>query len=885
MIRGAHGLARRLLRVILPRTLRDSVLGDLDAEMAERREGGASDLDVLRWGLGQALGSIPAAFRLRLAARRTSTHAPRRMLPGAIMQNLWQDVRYAVRLIRRNPLVSGAAIATLALGIGSTTTIFSVVHATLVRRLPFPEPDRIVRVYETFGNGFTRGVANPSNFDFWERHATSYSHLAAMRAVSATLTGAGDATRVHVQAVTPAFFDAVGVSPAIGRRIAADDTVGTAPPVLLSHELWTTRFGADPSITSRTITLDGTARPILGVMPAGFRFPNDTDLWQGLTLPPELRANARAWFLGVVARLRPGMTIEGANAELRTLAGQLQALHPARQKNRGAYVVALHDDLVVHFADGLSLLQAAVVFVLLIAVANVANLLLTLGAGRQKEISIRTAVGAARWRIVRQLLTESLLLGLAGAAAGALLAFWGLRALLALSPLELPQGMEPAIDGPVLVFALAVGVLTSVIFGVAPAFLVSRAHAGTGIKEGAHAMMSGGRGRAARIRAALVVSEIALAVVLLAGAGLLIRSFTIVMAQQVGFAADRVLTAQTTLPSLKYDTPGKRLQFWQALFERLQSMPDVVAAGASTAVPFSNWEWQTGFRIIGREDVPNDGTSIRVVHPGYFAALGIPVLKGRTFTEIDTSASEPVVVVNEAFARVHLAGLDPVGQRMRFVRSADAMPATIVGVTGDTRHFRLEESARPEVYRALAQAPQQTLVLAIRTSGDPRGAMSLVRSAIQDLDRDLPVERLATLASLIDRTVAERRFYAGLMTFFSLLAAAMAAVGVYGVMAYVVGQRTREIGIRMALGAAPTQVQRMVMRSGGVLILAGIAIGAGGALLSTKVLEAVLFGVTPRDPATMGTVMLALAALAAAATYLPARRARRVDPALALRGE
>jgi putative ABC transport system permease protein len=353
--------------------------------------------------------------------------------------------------------------------------------------------------------------------------------------------------------------------------------------------------------------------------------------------------------------------------------------------------------------------------------------------------------------------------------------------------------------------------------------------------------------------------------------------------QDVGFRADRVLTAQTTLPSERYDTPAKRLQFWRDLFERLESIPAVTAAGGSTALPFSNWEWQTDFRIVGREDVPNDGTSIRTVHPGYFATLGIPLLHGRIFTDADDPTGERAVVVNEAFARHHMAGLDPVGQHLRFTRETGAAPVRIIGVVGNTRHVRLQADAQPEVYRPLAQAPPQMFALAIRTSGDPRGAMSLLRGAIREVDRDLPVEQLMTMDALIGRTVAERRFYLMLMAFFSAVALVLALVGIYGVMAQAVGQRTREIGIRMALGAAPAQMQRMVLRSGAVLIGSGLLLGVVGALATSSVLRSQLFGVTPRDPLTLMAVIGILGALGLLATYVPARRARRLDPVAALR--
>jgi predicted permease len=883
MIRHLHDAARRLLRATLPAEIRDAVVGDLDDEMADRISRGADPREALSWSIRQTLGSLPAAARLRVASLRSARRETRKR---GYMVGIWQDVRYSARLLRRSPLLACAVIATLALGIGATTAIFSVVHAALLRELPYREPDRIVRIYETFGgNQISRGVVNPANYDHWERHAKSFSHMAAMRGSSATLTRAGDPLRVNVESVLPAFFEAIGVLPAIGRPLTAADAEGAASPVLLSHDLWTSRFGGDASIVGRTIVLNGTSRPVAGVMPAGFRFPYEPDLWQVLTLSQAARASSRSWYLGAVARLAPGVTVADAQIEMDRLSSQLRELEPARQKNRGAWVVSLHEDLVYRVTDGLAILQGAVLLVLLIAIANVANLLLAHSTARQREFAVRAAIGAGRQRIFRQLLTESLMLGVTGAAGGALLAVWGVRALVALSPLRLGDGMEPAVNLPVLLFALTVGVVTSIVFGLAPALIAARSDLAGPVKEGSHTTIGGARSGSGRLRSLLVVSETALAVMLLVGAGLLMRSFTLLLAQDVGFTVDRVVTAQTTLPSAQYDTPEKRAAFWRALFERLGTLPGVAAAGGSTAVPFSNWEWQTDFRVVGREDVRNDGTGIRTVHPGYFPALGIPLLKGRGFTDRDNPSSEPVLVVNDVFAREHLRGLDPVGQRVRFGRDESEKPHVIVGVTGSTRHASLDGAAGPEVYRPLQQQPPATLVLAIRAAADPRALISLIPSTIHQIDPDLPVQHVRTMDEMIARTVADRRFYLTLMTTFSGLALTLALLGVYGVMSYTVGQRTREIGIRMALGAAPQQVQRLVLRSALILVGTGLVLGLAGAAFTSNVLRSLLFGVTSRDPVTIGSVTAALGLLSVVAAYLPARRARRLDPVTALRCE
>jgi putative ABC transport system permease protein len=877
MRRMLHWFSRALLRSALPADLRDPVLGDLEDETRERLAAGMSPRQAGWWAIGQALRSVPAALRLRTMEPSGTATA---LSGGDIMHGLWQDLRYAARMMRRHPLMAAAAIATLALGIGATTAIFSVVHAALLRELPFHQPERLVSIYESFRTTFTRGVVNPANFDYWERHATSFSHITAMRGSRLTLTGAGDAAEMSVQAVMPSFFDALGVSPAIGRRLTDADAAATASAVLISDDLWRTRFGADSDVTQRTIVLSGTARPVAGVMPAGFRFPHDTDLWETLSLPPELRTDGRSWFLGVVARLKSGVTVVEAQAEMNTLAEQLRDAHPGRQKDRGAWVIGLHEDLVDRVADGLKLLQGAVALVLLIAIANVANLLLAHSTARDREFAIRTAVGASRLRLLRQLLTESLMLGLCGGAAGFLLAVGGVRALVALSPLRLPPGMEPAVDGVVLAFTLGIAAVASVLFGVAPALIATRVRGAGGA---ARPMAAGAGATGGRFRSGLVIAEVALAVVLLVGAGLLMRSFGLLMSQEVGFAGDRVLTATTTLPNTRYDTHERRAQFWDELFTRLEAIPGVTAAGGSTALPFSNYEWQTGFKLVGQEDGPVQPTSIRTVHPGYFQTLGVPILSGRGFDARDGTGGERAVIVNDTFARTYLSGLDPIGQRVRFEGSPEPPPAVVVGVAGDTRHYRLTEPPAPEVYRPLAQQPPALMVIAIRTAQDPRGAVSLLRAAVRDLDPDLPLEHVRTMDELVGRTVADRRFYLTLVGFFSLLALGLALLGVYSVMAYVVGRRTREIGVRMALGASARQVRRTVLAPGAVLVSAGLALGTGAALLASRALESLLFGITPADPVTFTMSVAVLAATGLAAAYLPARRAGQLNPAVALR--
>jgi putative ABC transport system permease protein len=888
----------RLLLRIFPRAFRARFGGDMADVFADRQRTARARGLVAAFGFWARTAADVLAHGVaeRRAARRAAGRIP---WSARMVDSLVQDIRYAFRTFRKRPGFTAVALVTLALGIGANTAIFSVVHAVLLRELPYPNADRIVSVYEMYRRNFSRMVANPFNYDTWERRATSFERLAAMRGGSATLTGAGDPMVVRVQSVVPAFFDIMG-QPVMGRALTGVDPAESGLIVISTH-LWRTRLGQTPDVLGSTITLDGVPMQIIGVMPEAFRFPNGTDIWRPLQLSAATRANMTSWYLGVVGRLKPGVTVEQAQSELDAISADLAAQFPTARQERGAWVIGLHDDLVFRVSDSIVLLQIVVGFVLLVACANVANLLMVSASARRREIGIRAAIGAGRLRLVRQLVTESVLLSAAGALLGVLLAIWGVRMLTSFAPERtLPETADVGVNGVVLLFTLFVSVLTGLVAGIAPAILFSRSDTFGALKD-TSATTAGGGGRAQRwLRSGLVSAEVALSLILVAGSALLVQSFLRLNAQDTGFARDRVLTALVDLPRWRYKEPERIRAFWTDLFARLEHAPGVSRAAASTALPFSNWEWQTWFEVAGRDAPPDNGSSIRTITPAYFAALDIPIQMGRAFTAGDTSSSDPVAIVNEAFARQHIDG-HPIGQRLRTERPGSgsgsitlvnaARPPeftprwlTIVGVAGDTKHTRLNRPPEPEIYRPLAQTAATTMmVVALRTDGDAAALAPLLREAVRAIDRDVPVEQLRTMDAAIGQTTAQRRFEMWLMTMFAALAALLAVVGISGVMAYTVGLRAREVGIRLALGARAGQVKQLMIRQGLVPVTAGLVIGAIGAQYASRLIEAQLFAITRHDPGTHAGVAAAFLAVAIVACWVPARRTSRVDPVHVLR--
>jgi predicted permease len=820
------------------------------------------------------------------------------------MTTLAADLRYALRMLRRSPGFAAVAVGTLALGIGANTAIFSVVHAMLLKPLPYPRPEELVRVTADFARQPTLdvGLSAPELFDYRDR-AGVFTSISGLFPINANVTGGDRPERVEVLLTDVDYFTLLGTRPQVGRLYDERDyDSGIADLVVLSDGFWRRRYGADPNVIGKPLRIDDDLCTIVGVAPPGFRHPGraietDVEVWapSGWLAAPFRGPNRRAYFLqGALARLAPGVTPEAAQRRLDALAAELRREFPDDYPPADGWAPRLHplqDDLVGGVRRPLFVLLAAVGLVLLIACANIANLLLARASARRREIAVRQALGAARGRLVRQLLTESLVIAIAGGLLGLLLARVGLDLLLRFLPPGLPRLPEIALDGRVLGFALVASLLTGVLFGLAPALQTTDPAVGSALDEGARGA-SGRRGK--RIRSVLVVAEFALAVVLLVGAGLLVRTFWSLHRVATGFDSRQVTTASLWLPQPdireqgRYNENADQIALYQKVLERLRALPGVSHAAGATRVPFGNAVWTNRFHIEGR-DPEQGGTAIAEISSAttdYFEALRIPLKRGRTFTEHDAEKSMPVVIVNEAFARTFFPGEDVLGRRMRAPGRTGPGPwLTVVGVVGNVKTRSLSAEMPPMVYRPMLQAPSADFTFLIRGAAPATEVASRIDREVRAVDPELPIYAVRSLESAIAATVAERRFVMRLLAVFALAALLLAAIGVYGVIAYSVVQRTREIGIRMALGARPADVRRMLLLEGGRLALLGVALGLGGSLLLTRAMSALLYGVGPRDPMTFASVPAVLASVALAACFFPALRASRVDPMTALRSE
>ena len=815
-----------------------------------------------------------------------------------MLESALHDARYALRQLRKSPAFSAVAILTLALGIGATTSIFSVVYGVLLRPLPYPDPDRIAAVFELTTKGRPSRLADP-NFDDFRDQSRSFAALAKYSAFEASVAGASEPTRTRVAAVSPDFLKVLGAKPALGRDFdVADARKGAPPTLLVSHDYWRLRLGSPRDLTPLRLKLDDAGFSVIGVLPPGFRFPPKVDLWLAADLeganPSRTSHNYSA-----VGRLREGVTIAQAKADVSAIARRIRAT----SSEQGDYlladatVVPLHESLTGRTRPALLVLLAAVGFLLLVACANVANLQLAQAAARGRELAVRSALGALRGRLMRQFLTEALLLSLAGGVLGVLGAIAGVRGLVALAPPELPRLESVSVSLPVLGFALLVS--TAVAAGLG-AFTAARATAGR-VSE---TLVHGGRGQAGsagaqRVGRLIVAGQIAITLVLAVGAGLFARSLVKVLEVDPGFRVERVLTMDVALP-WRNDPAAKagQARFFADLLDRLGRVPGVRLAGATGALPMDGGHPDGLFLLMasGSEPVTPEllerlfqqkerlgSADFCPATAGYFRVLGIPLVRGRLFDEHDAEGSPHVALISESLAKARWPGQDPIGQAIEFGNmDGDLRLLTIVGVVGDTHEYGLESPPRPTVYVNLLQRPRPQASVALLTLGDPGPIVSAARSAVRQLDPEVPV-RFRTLSQVVSATLGSRRFNAILVGCFGLTALVLATTGVFGVMAYSVSRRTREIGVRLALGAAGRDVSGMILRQGLRTILAGVAVGALVALALTRTLRSLLFGVSASDPLTFGAVALVLVGAALLACYVPAQRATRVDPIEALR--
>ncbi|MBF5046485.1 ABC transporter permease [Aggregicoccus sp. 17bor-14] len=823
-----------------------------------------------------------------------------------MIDELGQDLRYALRMLRRQPGFALVAVLTLALGIGANTAIFSVVDALLLKPLPYAGEEALVMVWETNREG-KAGTTSPMNFRDW-RKADAFSGLAAFSNLAFNLAGSGEAPpeRVQASSVSSNFFEVLGVRPMLGATFEpAPDGVADARTVVLSHRLWQRRFGGDPGIVGRTVRLDDAPYTVLGVMPAGFEWAqiapkgasarDAAELWTpaphhdvpqlGVDTGVELSSSRGTGYLRVVGRLAPGVSLAQAGSRMQALGAQLARDFPEDNAGSSIRVLPLREQLYGSTRPMLLVLLAAVGLVLAIACANVANLFLARAAGRGRELAVRTALGARRGRLVRQLLTESLLVALAAGALGLLLAAWGVDALLALEPADVPRLTDVGLDGAVLLFTLGVSLGTGLLFGLLPALHASDLDLHATLKQGA-GVKGGGRGK--RSRAALVVAETALALVLLVSAGLLLQGFWRLQHVDPGFEPDRLLSFAVNLPKQPYSDEARQTAFYRQVLERLSALPGVERAGAVLTLPFGRDNIGLTLNVEGRPPPPpgreQPTAGYQVASQDYFATLGIPLLRGRGFLPTDVDGSLPVVLLSEAAAKANFPGEDPVGRRIRMGGEGNRW-LTVVGVVGDVRHGGLGEPPRAEVYRPFEQDGWAFLTFVLRTRGEPTALAQAARDAVRAVDGQLAIARVQPVRALVDASIARERFLSLLVGVFAAVALLLAAVGLYGVISYAARGRTQEIGVRMALGARPADVLRLVLGSGLRLALGGVALGLVGAWGAGRLLASQLPGVRAADPLTLAALALAVCAVALAATWLPARRAMRVDPQEALRAE
>jgi putative ABC transport system permease protein len=814
------------------------------------------------------------------------------------MDNLIQDIRYAIRMLLKSPSVSIVATIALALGIGANTAIFSVVNAVLLKPLPFPEAESLMAVFETDQQrGQLRGsYSYPNYFDLRDQNSV-FEYIAAYHDSDFIMTGRGEPARLSGGVVTANLFTLLRVSPALGRNFApdGDKPSDSGRTVILSHELFEKRFNADPAIVNQAITLDGKSYTVIGVMPRGFQYPvrNDPlELWTTIAIDAAGSSpvtNQRgAHFLRLVGRLKSNVSREQAQADVTTIAARLEQQYPDTNTHKGIYVESALQALVGDIRPALLILLGAVACVLLIACANVANLLLARAMTRHKEMAIRAALGASRLRVVRQLLTESVLLSLVGGAIGLLLAVWWSQLLIQLGKEDIPRAVHVGVDWRVLGFTVGISVLTGLIFGLVPALHSSNTALSESLKEGGRG--SGDLGRRNGVRGLLVISELAVAVVLLVGAGLLIQSLWRLQHVDSGLNPQNVLTFNVVVPEVRYPA-DKQWQFYKDLQSRIATLPGVQSASSVFPLPLSGDRFSISFKIDGRPVARKDEPSADffTTDGGYFKTMGIPILKGRDFDQRDQHHSTPVIIISKEFARQHFPNEDPIGKRIEpgisSYENEDSPMREIVGVVGDVKSRGLNTEVRPTYYVPQTQVPFSQMVVVAKTSVDPHTLVKAANGEVAALDKDLPVFSVRTMEEYLSSSVTTPRFNTTLLSIFAGVALILTIVGLYGVMSYSVAQRTNEIGIRLALGAQSSHVLRMIVKQGLWFVVVGLIIGLGGAFALTRLLSTLLFGISTSDPLTFAAATVLLLLVALAACYVPARRATKVDPMVALRSE
>ena len=897
--RVGDAIYRQLLRAF-PRAVRGELGDEMVRQFREAREAvSGRPVAAARLWVRAVGDACWHGLRDRLAIRESVTVRSRRIVRApmsgesfqaraSFVGGLAKDCAWGARRLRAAPGFTLVAALTLALGVGATSAIFSVVHAVLLQPLPFPQSDRVVGLFQVWEG--KRDVFTSPNFLDVQARARSFSSAAAYSTSSATLTNAGDPARVVAASVTAGFFDVVQTPPLIGRTLnRADNDPGHAEVVVLSYGLWQSRFGADPGIVGRQITLNATPQTVVGVMPRAFTWPFEADFWTPFEYTTSFTTTNRgAWNLAAMARLKPGVTIDQAAAEMADLGRQLEKEYPDMNGKVGMTAFSIVDEMLGDTKRALLVLLAAVGFVLLIACVNVANLVLARSATREHELAVRVALGAGRWRLVRQAMVESLLLAALGGAAGLLLAWGGLRVLQGVRPPGIPRLDAVGLNPTLLAFTFGVTLLTGLIFGIVPALQTTARSLADALRERGRSALSGPRGRATRY--ALIVAELALAVLLLTGAGLLIRSFAHLLRVNPGFSVGQAVTFRLGLPDAAYRDDGQRLAFYDRAHAELAALPGVTGVGAVLLVPPSAPALNLTVAIAGRPPLPPSDQpvlEIRVADPSYFHVMNIPVRKGRLFGPEDRADSTPVLLLTESAVRRHFPNEDPIGKHidLGWKRGKQRVGGDVIGVVADVRSFGLDREAPPQLYLPLSQVPITSMSFVVRTAVPAEGMFAATRDAIRRVDPNLPLNRLETLEAHVNSSIAERRFYMLLLTLFAAIALALAGVGIFGVLSFLVAQRTREIGIRMALGAQRRSVMRLVLRQAVTLAVAGVTVGSLSSVGLTRVMKTMLFDLSPTDGLTFALVDVGLVLVAVLAAWVPTRRATRVDPTIALRAD